>query len=196
MNDFIEGIPTIIERAGWLAPLIFILLHLIRPFLFLPVIVVCIAGGYFFGFFYGSLYSLVGLTLMSFFFYKVVDYFPSIRTRFSKMKQRIFKNRQLTLGQVMILRMLPFVHFHLLSLYLMEMTSSFKEYMKYSFGGLILPAMLFTAFGQAISEMSLTGSLITIGGLAVIFYLMGQKGPITYKWDKFFASRSRSRMSE
>ncbi|WP_096436024.1 TVP38/TMEM64 family protein [Alteribacter populi] len=192
MNDFIEAVPTIIERAGWLAPLIFILLHLIRPFLFIPVIVVCIAGGYFFGFFYGSMYSLIGLTLMCFFFYKFVNYFPSLRNRMAKMKAKIFKNRQLTLGQVMILRMLPFVHFHLLSLYLMEMTSSFKEYMKYSFGGLIIPSLLFTSFGQAISEMSLYGSLFVLLVLFGIFYLLGQKGTITYKWEKFFASRSMS----
>ncbi|PYZ97258.1 TVP38/TMEM64 family protein [Alteribacter lacisalsi] len=192
MNDFIEGIPALIERAGWLAPLIFILLHLIRPFLFIPVIVLCVAGGYFFGFFYGSLYSLVGLTLMSFSFYKVVDYFPSLRNRMSNMKQKVFKNRQMTLGQVMILRMLPFMHFHLLSWYLMEMTDSFKEYMKYSFGGLILPSLLFTSFGQAIGELSLYGSLIILTALGVVFYLLGQNGPVTYKWEKFFTSRSMS----
>src|SRR5690554_2732949 len=120
MEIFNEAVPQIIEDAGWLAPVLFIIVHLIRPFLFLPVMVICIAGGYLFGFIQGTIYSIIGLSLMSFFFYKLVNIFPLFRERIMKLKKKIFRDRELTLGQVMILRMLPFVHFHLLSLYLME----------------------------------------------------------------------------
>ena len=192
MEIFNEAVPQIIEDAGWLAPVLFIIVHLIRPFLFLPVMVICIAGGYLFGFIQGTIYSIIGLSLMSFFFYKLVNIFPLFRERIMKLKKKIFRDRELTLGQVMILRMLPFVHFHLLSLYLMEMTKSFKEYMRYSVGGVILPSLLYTAFGQAITEMPLYTSLLFIVLLTSLFTFLGRRGTITYKWHTFFPSKTPS----
>ncbi|UCZ52226.1 VTT domain-containing protein [Bacillus shivajii] len=192
MEEFNVAIPHIIEEAGWLAPVLFIIVHLIRPLLFLPVIVVCIAGGYLFGFVHGTIYSIIGLSLMSLCFYKLVDIFPSFRARVTKLKAKFFKGRSLTLGQVMILRLMPFVHFHLLSLYLMEMTSNFKEYMRYSIGGVILPAIVFTSFGQVITEMPLYISVIFFGMLAAFFSYLGKRGTQTYKWDKFFPRRATS----
>ncbi|WP_306454114.1 TVP38/TMEM64 family protein [Evansella halocellulosilytica] len=189
---FNEAIPHVIEEAGWLAPALFIIVHLLRPFLFIPVIVVCIAGGYLFGFLHGTIYSIIGLSLMSLFFYKFVDIFPSFRAKITRLKERFFKGRSLTLGQVMILRMMPFIHFHLLSLYLMEMTSNFKEYMRYSIGGVILPAMVYTSFGQVITEMPIYVSLIFFGLLAAFFSYLGKRGTQTYKWNKFFPRKATS----
>ncbi|MGJ9382965.1 TVP38/TMEM64 family protein [Salipaludibacillus sp. CF4.18] len=186
MEAFNESIPRIIEEAGWLAPVLFILLHVIRPLLFLPVIVICIAGGYFFGFIHGTIYSIIGLTLMSGMFFKLIEIFPGFRTKITRLKQKVFRDRILTIGQVMILRMMPFVHFHLLSLYLMEMTTSYRQYIKYSVGGVILPSVLFTAFGQAITEMPWYVSLLFFGLLALIFYYLGKRGTVVYKWERFF----------
>ncbi|WP_332871020.1 hypothetical protein [Planococcus sp. MB-3u-03] len=47
LAEFEQAIENFIGHAGLWAPLLFILLHLIRPLLFLPVIAVCIAGGFF-----------------------------------------------------------------------------------------------------------------------------------------------------
>ena len=192
MDMFNEAIPHVIEEAGWLAPVLFIIVHLIRPFLFIPVIVVCIAGGYLFGFVHGTIYSVIGLSLMSFFFYKLVDIFPSLRARITRLKDKFLKGRVLTLGQVMILRMMPFVHFHLLSLYLMEMTSSFKEYMRISILGVILPSLLYTAFGQAITEMPVYITLLFFLLLTSLFAYLGKKGTVSYKWHRFFPSKAPS----
>lgn len=193
MDDFIEVIPQLVKEAGWLAPALFIIVHLIRPLLFLPVIVICIIGGYLFGFFYGTVYSIIGLSLMSLMFYKLVDIFPSFRARVTLLKKKVFRDRTLTIGQVMILRMMPFIHFHLLSLYLMEMTSSFRSYMKYSIGGVILPSMLYTGFGQAITEMSWYMSVLFFGLLLVVFSYLGKRGTAVYKWDRFFPKKAVGR---
>ncbi|WP_280769863.1 TVP38/TMEM64 family protein [Salipaludibacillus daqingensis] len=193
MESFNEAIPRIIEEAGWLAPVLFILLHLIRPLLFIPVIVVCIAGGYLFGFVYGTLYSIIGLSLMSLFFFKLVDIFPALRGRVLRLKKKVFKDRVMSIGQVMILRMMPFIHFHLLSLYLMEMTSSFREYMRYSVVGVILPSMLYTAFGQVITEMPWYLSIVFFGSLALLFSYLGKRGTAVYKWDRFFPRKAIER---
>ncbi|AIY04665.1 hypothetical protein Plano_0700 [Planococcus sp. PAMC 21323] len=169
MDQFDQSLEVFMDNVGWLAPFLFILLHLLRPLLFLPVIAVCIAGGYLFGFFEGAFLSFIGLTLMSWVSYILVNKFPKFQAKMSRLKDKIFPDRTLSVAQVMILRIMPFVHFHLLSLYLMEMTKSLKEYMVISALGLIAPAVLYTAFGRAISELPwyLTLSMFLL--LAVVF---------------------------
>ncbi|WP_017378603.1 TVP38/TMEM64 family protein [Paenisporosarcina sp. TG-14] len=153
MDQFDQSLETLIEGAGWLAPLLFVLLHLFRPFFFLPVIVVCIAGGVLFGFIKGTLLSFIGLSLMSLVSYLLVIKFPKFRNKITRLKEKMFPGQTISVSQVMILRIMPFVHFHLLSLYLIDMAKSFKEYMYYSLLGLIMPAILYTAFGNVITEL-------------------------------------------
>lgn len=169
MDHFDQTLETFIESFGWLAPILFVILHLIRPILFLPVIVVCIVGGVVFGFFEGALLSFIGLSLMSFVSYVLVNKFPNFRDKMSRLKDKMFPDRALSVGQVMILRIMPFIHFHLLSLYLMEMTKNLREYMYFSTLGLIMPAILYTAFGQAITEMPWYVSLLMFIILAILF---------------------------
>ncbi|WP_138415912.1 TVP38/TMEM64 family protein [Aquibacillus sediminis] len=161
MEQFDQSLEVLIENAGWLAPVLFILIHILRPLLFLPVIVVCIAGGVLFGFVEGALLSFIGLSLMSLISYQLVNKFPKFRSGIARLKQKVFQDRTISVSQVMILRITPFIHFHLLSFYLMEMTKSFKEYMYYSILGMIMPAILYTAFGEAITTLPwyLTGML-------------------------------------
>jgi len=151
MDQFDQSLEVFIDGAGWLAPVIFILLHILRPVLFIPVIVLCIAGGVLFGFIEGTILSFVGLSLMSLVSYKLVERFPRFKKNITRLKKKIFQDRTLSVAQVMMLRIMPFVHFHLLSFYLMEMTRSFKEYMYYSILGVILPAVIYTAFGESIT---------------------------------------------
>lgn len=169
MEQFDQSLEAFMDSVGWLAPFLFILLHLVRPLLFLPVIAVCVAGGFLFGFFEGALLSFIGLTLMSWVSYLLVNKFPKFQDKMARLKDKIFPDRTLSVSQVMILRIMPFVHFHLLSLYLMEMTKTLKEYMVISALGLIAPAILYTAFGRAITEFPwyTTASMFIL--LAAIF---------------------------
>ncbi|MDL4841628.1 TVP38/TMEM64 family protein [Aquibacillus rhizosphaerae] len=174
MEYFDESLEMLIDSAGWLAPILFILLHLLRPFFFLPVIVVCIAGGVLFGFVEGAILSFIGLSLMSLVSYQLVNKFPKFRNSIFKLKKKVFQDRTISVGQIMILRIMPFIHFHLLSLYLMEMAKSFKEYMYYSVLGLILPAVLYTSFGQAITELPLYATVIMFILLLIINSYLGK----------------------
>lgn len=169
MEQFDQSLEVFMDNVGWLAPFLFVLLHLLRPLLFLPVIAVCVAGGFLFGFFEGALLSFIGLTLMSWVSYLLVNKFPKFRDKMSRLKEKIFPDRTLSVAQVMILRIMPFVHFHLLSLYLMEMTKSLKEYMVISALGLIAPAILYTAFGRAITEFPWYTTVSMFLLLAAIF---------------------------
>lgn len=152
MDQFDKSVEVFIENAGWMAPVFFLLLHLIRPFIFLPVIAVCVAGGVAFGFVQGAILSYIGLLLMSAIIYCLLKRMPRFHRKMTDLKERIFPDRTLSVGQVMILRIMPFVHFQLLCFYLMDMTKNFKEYMYYSALGLTLPAIVYTAFGQSITE--------------------------------------------
>ncbi|CAM3860136.1 TVP38/TMEM64 family protein [Alkalicoccus chagannorensis] len=174
MEGWQDSVMRAIEYTGWAAPLLFILLHLLRPLLFLPVVVVCMAGGYFFGFVQGTLYSIAGLSLMSAVFYGVVNHFPSFRRRIRKLKKNVFQDKSMSIGQVMILRMLPFIHFHLLSLYIMEMTPNFYRYMIVSTAGIVLPSMMFTGLGHMIVDLSWPVSAAILAVLGVVFYLLGR----------------------
>ncbi|MEQ6375547.1 VTT domain-containing protein [Bacillaceae bacterium S4-13-58] len=171
MEQFDHSLELFIEGAGWLAPLLFIILHVIRPLLFLPVIVVCIAGGVLFGLIEGAILSFIGLTLMSIISYYLVEKFPSFRMGIARLKKRVFQDRTLTVSQVMILRIMPFVHFHLLSLYLMDMSTNFREYAYYSAIGVILPSFLYTAFGEAITELPWYGTLVLFSFLLGIYLI-------------------------
>ncbi|MDQ0428761.1 putative membrane protein YdjX (TVP38/TMEM64 family) [Planomicrobium stackebrandtii] len=169
MEQFDQSLEAFMDSVGWLAPFLFILLHLVRPLLFLPVIAVCVAGGFLFGFFEGAFLSFIGLTLMSWVSYLLVNKFPKFQDKMARLKDKIFPDRTLSVFQVMILRIMPFVHFHLLSLYLMEMTKTLKEYMIISALGLIAPAILYTAFGRAITEFPWYTTLSMFILLAAIF---------------------------
>ncbi len=169
MDQFDNSVELFIENAGWMAPIFFLVLHLIRPFVFLPVVAVCIIGGVAFGFIQGMILSYIGLVLMSAIIYFLLERLPKFHRKMTKLKERIFPDRSLTVGQVMILRIMPFVHFQLLCFYLMDMTKSFKEYMYYSALGLMLPAIVYTAFGQSITEFPWYLTLLFLALLVVLF---------------------------
>lgn len=178
MDQFDHSLEVFIDGAGWFAPILFVLLHLFRPLFFIPVIVVCIAGGVLFGFVKGAILSFIGLSLMCFASYLLINQFPKFHHGLTRMKEKLLKNDQrISVGQVMVLRIMPFVHFHLLSFYLMEITKSFKEYMYYSVLGVIMPAILYTAFGEAITELSWYSTALLFFLLVVIYSSLG-------KWNK------------
>ncbi|GAA5416608.1 hypothetical protein Pryu01_01645 [Paraliobacillus ryukyuensis] len=183
MEQMNHSIELFIDHSGWFAPILFVLLHIIRPILFIPVIVVCIAGGVLFGFVEGAILSVIGLSAMSLLSYKIVYRFPKLHDRIAKLKQRVFQDRTMTVSQVMVLRITPFVHFHLLSFYLMEMTKNLREYMYYSVLGVIAPAIVYTAFGKAITGFPwyMTASLFLI--LALIYYLIDKKNKLDIQVD-------------
>lgn len=178
MEQFEYTLENFIAGFGWFAPLLFVLLHLLRPLLFLPVVLVCVIGGVLFGFFEGALLSFIGLTLMSLVSYILVNKFPKFKEKMSELKNKMFANRKISVGQVMILRIMPFVHFHLLSLYLMEMTQSRKEYMYYSMLGLILPAVIYTAFGEAITEFPWYVTVFFFIMLLGIYMIVGKMNKV------------------
>jgi uncharacterized membrane protein YdjX (TVP38/TMEM64 family) len=167
---------SIVQSSGWLAPIVFILVHLLRQFLFIPVALVCMAGGILFGSLFGTLFSLIGLTFVSIIFYLVVRHMPTTVNRLFRMKEKWFgRHAQLTVGQVAVLRLIPFIHYHLLNGCLYERKKDFHSFVMSSFLANIPLAVFYTVFGQYIRQFSLTMMALLFISFFVLFIALREK---------------------
>lgn len=186
MDEQLTMVFVLVESVGILAPLAFILFHLLRQFLFLPVVIVCIAGGVLFGTVLGTLYSVIGLMLVSIMFYFVVNRMPKTYEKLSKVKEKWFgRYRNLTVSQIAILRLIPFIHFHLMNFCLLQRKKSFKDYVWGAFYSNLPLAFFYTIFGQFISRFTPTMIIIILFALTVLVYLLREKMAVI-RWKEFF----------
>lgn len=180
-----------VEFGGLFAPLLFICFHLLRPLFFIPVVFICISGGIFFGPIAGSFYSLIGITISSILFYWIYLKMPNGLNRILRLKKRFFgEHRELTKAQIVLLRLVPFIHFHLLSLCLIEISSSFKEYTKASLLTNIPLAFVYTSIGGTIANLSPYTISVLMALLLVFLYLLRRK-EIIIKWEDFFMTDTK-----
>jgi len=190
MELFYEKMMFLIETAGVWAPFCFILLHLLRPLFFLPVVFLCMTGGLLFGSFWGTVYSLIGVTLSSLLFYQLRTHMPKPFHKIDMLKNKIFsKRRELTVPQIALLRLLPFMHFYLLSLCLYDLATDFKDYAKSSVYTNLPLAILYTASGEWVSKLSPTITAILFLLLIPSLYMLRKK-QATIEWQEFFPTRS------
>lgn len=184
---------AVIETGGYFAPLLFIVFHLLRPLFFLPVVFICISGGILFGTVAGTIYSVIGITLSSAMFYAVIQKLPSSRDRFTELKGKLIgRHSTLTAPQITILRLVPFIHFHLLSLCLLEITANFKEYTKVSFVSSIPIAVVYTTVGRWLSNLSPLYLFIALCTLLPLIYIIRKK-EVSIKWNDFFDKSLKKR---
>lgn len=181
---------SFMKTAGIFAPILFICLHMLRPLFFLPVIFICISGGILFGSVAGSAYSLIGITLSSIIFYLCIKRTPRTLERLLKLKTKLIgANRSLTKKQIALLRLIPFIHFHLLSISLIELAPSFKEYVKSSLLTNIPLAVFYTSIGEWTVHISPIYSILLLTLLLSLVYLTRKKES-SIKWRDFFQARS------
>ena len=144
-----------IEVGGIWAPVVFIFFHIFRQFLFIPVSLVCMAGGMLFGSVFGTIFSLFGLILSSILFYFVIGKLPKTHEKLSRLRKKWFGEfRNVTVAQSAILRLIPFIHFHLLNFCLLEKNRSFNTYLKNSVLSNLPFAFFYSVFGQFIREFT------------------------------------------
>ncbi|MCE4051215.1 MULTISPECIES: VTT domain-containing protein [Bacillaceae] len=196
MEDQLSMLFVMVELGGVLAPIAFILFHTLRQVLFIPPMLVCIAGGVLFGVTFGTIYSVIGLTVNCLFFFLVINRMPKTRQRLSGLKKKWFgEYRNLTTGQVAVLRLIPFIHYHLLNFCLLERTKNFKDYMKFSLMTNIPLAFFYTIFGQFISQFSPTMIIVILFALAVLVYVLREKMTII-KWHEFFKDKKQEKKAK
>jgi uncharacterized membrane protein YdjX (TVP38/TMEM64 family) len=191
MDDRLVAAFAIMEASGYIAPVLFILFHVLRQFLFIPVALVCMAGGILFGSILGTVYSLIGLTLLSIIFYFAIKSFTSFYERLLRLKEKWFgKSADLTTGQIAVLRLIPFLHYQLLNLCLMQKNPQFKPFVRATIISNIPLAFFYTVFGQYIKQFSPPILVMILLALIVLFYLLREKVRVI-GWNEFFPERSR-----
>ncbi|WP_085991729.1 TVP38/TMEM64 family protein [Oceanobacillus senegalensis] len=179
-------IMAFIEMGGLLSPLFFICFHLIRPLFFIPVIFICVSGGILYGPIAGTIYSIVGITLSSVLFYGIIHRMPKKLERLVNLKQKILgKHAEVNTSQVALLRLIPFIHFHLLSLCLIEISAGLKDYTRSSLLSTIPLSIVYTSIGGWLSNLSPFHIVIFLIGLLPFIYLLRSK-EIIIKWQDFF----------
>ncbi|GAB2570022.1 TVP38/TMEM64 family protein [Gracilibacillus alcaliphilus] len=175
------------ESYVLVAPILFILVHLLRPILFVPVLMVCVTGGMLFGFLAGSIYSIIGLMVSSISFYFLIKLLPMLEKHCKKIEEKWLKNQiNLNTFQIMILRMLPFVHFHLLSFCIYKKSTNFACYLRTTLISVIPVAIIYTLLGQSIQTVSIYYAIPIVAFMLLLTYLVRRKQAII-KWQQFFS---------
>ncbi|MBN8236893.1 TVP38/TMEM64 family protein [Halobacillus kuroshimensis] len=173
------------HQEAW-APLLFIGIHLLRPFLFLPVMLVCITGGVLFGPIAGTAYSVIGTMISSLLFYRTIRMVPWVMKRMAGIKERWMKKQaSLSVKQVAVLRLVPFIHFHLLSYCLIESSADFKDYAKSSLFANFPLAFIYTSVGQWVTLFSLPMMVAFSGALVGVSFMIRKKSEV-FLWNDFF----------
>ncbi|MCU9614162.1 VTT domain-containing protein [Caldibacillus lycopersici] len=186
MDDKASFVISFLEVSGIFAPIAFIAFHTFRQFLFVPVVVVCLAGGLLFGTVFGSIFSLVGLTFSSLMFYFILKMFPRVHKKLFEIKRKWFgPYSNFTSGQVAVLKLIPFMHYQLLCFCLMERQKSFSEYAFASFMTNIPVVIFYTVFGQFFKQFSPSMAIIVLIALSVLIVVLREK-VVVIKWKDFF----------
>lgn len=177
---------VLMEVGGVFAPIAFIFFHIIRQFLFIPVTLVCMAGGFLFGSLFGTIFSLFGLMLSSICFYFIIEKLPKTRDKLFRLKGKWFgEYLNITVTQTAILRLIPFVHFQLLNFCLIEKNRSYNGYLKDCLLTNLPLAFFYSVFGEFISGFTPSLIVIILFSLLVLAYVFREKMSII-KWKEFF----------
>ncbi|MFC0187934.1 TVP38/TMEM64 family protein [Fictibacillus aquaticus] len=186
MHEAMDSIMHAVKWSGVFAPAVFILIQAFRQFFFIPVGVLCLAGGLVFGAAQGTLYSIIGISLSSLLFYIMLQCLPAWLKKVRTLRVKwVGKQVPFSVSQIAILKLVPFVHFHLLSLCLFEMTGNVKEYTKVSILSNIPLAVLYSSMGTVIASLSVLTAAALLIFLAVLFYMVRKKEWVM-KWEEFF----------
>lgn len=179
------------ETTGYFAPILFLMFHIVRQALFIPVAVVNMAGGVLFGSAFGTLFSILGMFIASLIFYFVAEKMPKQMEKLLRLKAKVLgRHARLTMGQITILRLIPFMHVQLLNLCMMERARGFGKYAKYSLITNLPLAFFYTVFGEFLSQFTPTMILTVLLSCCVLFYILREKW-VVVKWQEFFEKNEK-----
>ncbi|MCM2675243.1 hypothetical protein [Alkalicoccobacillus plakortidis] len=105
-------------------------------------------------------------------FYILMKYVPWLHKRLARLKAKVLKkDPDLNVWQLSVFRLVPFVHFHVLSFYVMEKTTDFNEFVRQSFIMNIPMAIVYTSFGNLLYNLNSWGLLILASFLILLMIL-------------------------
>ena len=169
-NDFRDWI----MKWGLLAPLFFIILYTLRPFVLFPSSIFAITSGLSFGFYWGCLYTYLGSLgggLITYFAINRLGRFKKSKQwkneRYEKIRSKIEKEG---FRYVLLLRLLPVLNYDLVS-YLTSITNiKFKDYAAATAIGIIPGTLAYTYLG---TSMTAGSKEVVWIGTTLLFILVG-----------------------
>ncbi|CAM2743034.1 putative integral inner membrane protein [Legionella steigerwaltii] len=166
-----------VNHLGWFAPLLFLIIYCFATVMFLPTMVITLAGGALFGPFFGTLLNLLGATsgaAVSFLITRhlVYDWFSQRKGK--RLRKLISAVEQRGWMIVALLRLFPIVPFNIVNYGLGITAIKFRSYLMTTFIFLIPAEIVYTYFGYAGMEALLKQGAfyknkeILIAGLVVV----------------------------
>lgn len=152
---FQEKLPSILELIrglGWLGPLLFLLLYTLATVLFLPTMILTLAGGALFGPFHGTLFNLFGATLGAICAFCLARYFSIdwLRTeKDSKIHKLLVGIERGGWQFAALVRLFPVIPFNLVNYGLGLTKIKFSHYFLTTFIFLIPTEIVYTYCGHA-----------------------------------------------
>jgi uncharacterized membrane protein YdjX (TVP38/TMEM64 family) len=165
-----QRIKALVLSYGRWAPIMFIIIGMIRPFFLVPVGFYSIAGGIIFGYPYGTVFAYTGIVLGCFLAFGAARLLGSefimslVRGRIPYM-DRINADRGFEI--VLTMRVLPIFPVDFVNYGIGMCDIRFKDFAFGTLIGIIPGTVVFTYLGDAIWEMSLQRLLI-FGGLYIV----------------------------
>ncbi len=147
-----------INHLGWLAPILFLIIYCIATIIFLPTMVITLAGGALFGPFLGTVLNLLGATsgaAFSFLITRHVIYDWFSHRKGEKLSKLISAVEQKGWMIVALLRLVPIIPFNIVNYGLGMTAIKFRTYLITTFIFLIPAEIVYTYFGYAGMEVLL-----------------------------------------
>ena len=160
-----------VNQLGWLAPVLFLIIYCLATIIFLPTMVITLAGGAIFGPFWGTLLNLFGATsgaACSFLITRhlIADWFS--HKQGAKISKLIHEVDQKGWMIIALLRLFPIIPFNLVNYGLGVTGIKFRTYLTITFIFLIPPEIIYTYFGYAGMDALLAqGSVYRNGGIMI-----------------------------
>jgi uncharacterized membrane protein YdjX (TVP38/TMEM64 family) len=167
-----------VNKLGRLAPLLFVVIYCLATILFLPTMVLTLAGGAFFGPVIGTLLNLTGATCgaaLSFLISRYLIFDWCMQKRGEKLNKLITEVERKGWVFIAFLRLFPIVPFNLVNYGLGITGVKFRLYLLVTTIFLIPTEIIYTYFGYAgMDALSQPGHFyrnggILLTGLAIIF---------------------------
>lgn len=147
-----EEIRNWVMSFGWIAPGIYLVIFAFRPFVLFPSSLLGVVGGLAFGFWFGFLLTTIGTTIgavLSFLAVRQLGFsfgkIPSSE-KYDGLRKQIEDKGFIIL---MILRLIPFLHFELVTYLSAVSNIRFRDYFFATLAGVIPGAAIYTAIGSS-----------------------------------------------
>ncbi len=170
----IEILKYWVQKLGIWAPLAYILVFILRPFVFLPATPVAILGGLLFGGIWGTIYVLIGVMGSSACEFLFIRHFAGEKTkRFLKEKAQAV-NRIVTRHgflTVLLVRLIPNVAFDLQNCGLAFVSIKFTHYFYGTLLGCFPASIFYASFGDFIFNWSVSwkAGFVVFFGVSLCF---------------------------